>query len=447
MLSLSNDHAEKLNEADEYEIGVVIITGGLGGLGLVTAETLFEVKAEHVVLVSRSGKVKDYEGQNLQDKLDKLIEKRDVSVSIKCCDMSNENNVSSMLSSTREECGKINTIIHASGLLYDAKLDKLDADSIRSSFGPKASGAWWLHKHSCQDKICNFVVYSSTSLFGNCGQANYSASNSYLDALIRLRRISSLPGLSIQWPAIADVRMAAAMASDFKMSLDEMLKIPQVRNVLKQQLMSSNAQGSIEESIKSPLPRCLLNLDKYPSRLQLFMSSACNTISVENKSSMNLKKTRSKTTSMGKIWTKNAVTKEVENAVRNVIGDNNDEKIDNSLNFMDMGIDSLSIVELSKSLSTKFEIGISSTLLFGKPTIVDLSEHLYNSFFSNNEELSQKYDHDVNDINHASKKIGIFGISVRFPGGVTDLETCWNLISNGQNTSTTTTEFSFILSR
>ena len=65
MLSLSNDYTLKLNKANVSEIGVAIITGGLGGLGLVTAETLLEVKAEHVVLVSRSGKVKDYEGQNL----------------------------------------------------------------------------------------------------------------------------------------------------------------------------------------------------------------------------------------------------------------------------------------------------------------------------------------------------------------------------------------------
>merc|ERR1711923_84738 len=108
--------------------------------------------------------------------------------SIKCCDMSNENDVSCMLSSIREKHDKINTIIHASGVLYDGQLHNLDADSIRSSFGPKAAGAWWLHKYTYYDEIYNFVVFSSiASLFGNVGQANYSASNSYLDALIRLR--------------------------------------------------------------------------------------------------------------------------------------------------------------------------------------------------------------------------------------------------------------------
>ena len=38
----------------------MIITGGLGRLDLVTAETLVELGATHVVLTSRSGKVKSY---------------------------------------------------------------------------------------------------------------------------------------------------------------------------------------------------------------------------------------------------------------------------------------------------------------------------------------------------------------------------------------------------
>merc|ERR1711862_1058884 len=142
---------------EEVSLGVVIITGGLGGLGLVTAEALFEMGAEHIVLVSRSGKVKNYEGQNLQKKLNNLLEHNENIVSIQCCDVANENNVSFLLRTTREKHGKINTIIHASGVLRDAQLHKLDAESIRTSFNTKAAGAWWLHKHTCQEDIRNFV--------------------------------------------------------------------------------------------------------------------------------------------------------------------------------------------------------------------------------------------------------------------------------------------------
>ena len=51
-----------------------------------------------------------------------------------------------------------------------------------------------------------------------------------------------------------------------------------------------------------------------------------------------------------KIWTREAVTTEVDNAVRNVIGSSDNDNIDHSSNLMDIGLDSLSVVELSNHL-------------------------------------------------------------------------------------------------
>ena len=48
-----------------------LITGGLGGLGIVTAEALVEAGVQCVVLASRSGRVK-YSDQGLEQRLDNL---------------------------------------------------------------------------------------------------------------------------------------------------------------------------------------------------------------------------------------------------------------------------------------------------------------------------------------------------------------------------------------
>ena len=58
----------------EPNIGTALITGGLGGLGLVTAELLFNIGAKHIVLVSRSGKAKYYDGQHLEERLSNLLQ-------------------------------------------------------------------------------------------------------------------------------------------------------------------------------------------------------------------------------------------------------------------------------------------------------------------------------------------------------------------------------------
>ena len=231
------------------DIGVAVITGGLGGLGLVTAETLVSMDAKHVVLVSRSGRAKDYKGQNLQERLARLLDLDGGGlVSVECCDVSEEAAVESLLQTIRHKHGHINTIIHASGVLDDGWLHDMDRDSVRKSFGPKAAGAWYLHKHSMQDDIRHFVVYSSVSAaFGNVGQTNYAASNSYLDALVRVRRSQGLPGVSIQWPAIAEVGMAAVKDGSVDIAESDMLDLVSVRNVLKQ--VTVLPEGGLEKEV------------------------------------------------------------------------------------------------------------------------------------------------------------------------------------------------------
>eukprot|EP00558_Chaetoceros_sp_UNC1202_P001369 CAMPEP_0197258892 /NCGR_PEP_ID=MMETSP1429-20130617/83236_1 /TAXON_ID=49237 /ORGANISM="Chaetoceros sp., Strain UNC1202" /LENGTH=177 /DNA_ID=CAMNT_0042723081 /DNA_START=930 /DNA_END=1460 /DNA_ORIENTATION=- len=56
----------------------------------------------------------------------------------------------------------------------------------------------------------------------------------------------------------------------------------------------------------------------------------------------------------------------------------NDSALDHNSSLMDMGLDSLGSVELSRSLEIRFEVELSSTLVFNKPSIRDLSEYIYN---------------------------------------------------------------------
>ena len=128
-------------------------------------------------------------------------------MSIECCDMSNESEVKSLLKRVCEKHGNINTVVHASGVLHDGWIQNMTVEDMRASFGAKAAGSWYLHRHTAElDDIRHFVLFSSTAaMFGNPGQANYAASNSYLDSLVRLRRSKGLPAVSIQWPSVADV--------------------------------------------------------------------------------------------------------------------------------------------------------------------------------------------------------------------------------------------------
>merc|ERR1712217_124380 len=110
----------------------------------------------------------------------------------------------------------------------------------RKSFGPKADGAWYLHKHTLKDKLESFVCYSSVAtLFGNRGQANYAASNAFMDELCRGRTAAGMPSISVQWPAISGVGMAAAISERTKIHEDSSVGVATVKQVVRQVVAGS----------------------------------------------------------------------------------------------------------------------------------------------------------------------------------------------------------------
>jgi len=204
--------------------GAVLITGGLGGLGIVTAEALVEAGARCVVLASRSGKVKRSD-QGLDVRLGAL-RASGARVVLERCDTSVEQDVEAMLERVRTQHGPLRVVVHAAGVLSDKILAEQGSESMRQVWAPKADGAWFLHKHTVkQDRVLRaFVLYASVaSAFGNMGQANYSAANSYLDELARWRVTQGHPGISVQWPAVMGVGMAAAMNE--RVLIDESMSV------------------------------------------------------------------------------------------------------------------------------------------------------------------------------------------------------------------------------
>jgi NADP-dependent 3-hydroxy acid dehydrogenase YdfG len=191
---------------------VYIITGGLGGLGLLTARCLAEHGARKLVLVTRSGKV-PYEGQGLEDQLRTLIETPGVAVQLLQCDVSDEDQVERMLSQARE-LGPLGGIIQAAGVLSDGLIvTGKAAQGASVVWDAKAKSANLLHKHTSEDlRVRLFLTYSSvTAAVGTAGQAAYAGANRYLEWLVQERIRRGLAGLCIRWPEVTGVGMAAAL--------------------------------------------------------------------------------------------------------------------------------------------------------------------------------------------------------------------------------------------
>ncbi|QRR36013.1 SDR family NAD(P)-dependent oxidoreductase [Hydrogenophaga sp. YM1] len=185
-----------------------LVTGGLSGLGLISAMRLAEQGARHLVLVGRRAP-----GEAALATLDAM---RALGVQLKLvqADMSRADEVARVLGLIGED-HPLRGVIHSAGVLEDGALQQQTWERFARPLGPKVEGAWALHALTRERPLDFFVLYSSVAgLLGSSGQGNHAAANAFLDALALHRRAQGLPGLSIAWGAWSEVGAAADRAVD-----------------------------------------------------------------------------------------------------------------------------------------------------------------------------------------------------------------------------------------
>jgi NADP-dependent 3-hydroxy acid dehydrogenase YdfG/acyl carrier protein len=186
--------------------GMFLITGGLGGLGLIVAEWLVERGARHLLLIGRRAPTSAAER-----KLETL-RASGARVIVARADIAEREQLASVL--TRQDLHPLRGVIHAAGILEDSTLQRLDAARLENVMRPKVDGAWNLHELTKDATLDFFVLFSSAaSVMGSPGQANYSAANAFLDALAHYRRSQGKPAMSINWGPWGEVGLAAAQSN------------------------------------------------------------------------------------------------------------------------------------------------------------------------------------------------------------------------------------------
>ncbi|KQU73850.1 MULTISPECIES: type I polyketide synthase [unclassified Rhizobacter] len=184
--------------------GVYLVTGGLSGLGLLTAGRLVERGARHLVLVGRRAA-----SPAAQATLD-AMRAQGAQVQALQADMSRADEVARVLDGIAQGGLPLRGVIHSAGVLEDGALLQQDWSRFVRPLGPKLDGSWALHVLTRGEPLDFFVLYSSmASVLGSSGQANHAAANAFMDALAAHRRALGLPGLSIGWGAWSEVGAAA----------------------------------------------------------------------------------------------------------------------------------------------------------------------------------------------------------------------------------------------
>jgi len=187
--------------------GAYLITGGLGVLGLEVADWLVRSGAKHLVLVGRSG-LPERVGQdapnddNLAAKRAAIqaLERAGATVRVVQADVADLAQMREMFEQIRSQGPPLRGIIHAAAEITGRTLQEMNLETLQAGLRAKVAGTWVLHELSQALDLDFFVLFSSTtSLLGSRYLAHYAAANQFLDALAHYRKALGKPALTINW--------------------------------------------------------------------------------------------------------------------------------------------------------------------------------------------------------------------------------------------------------
>lgn len=196
------------------EDGVFLITGGLGGLGMLLAKDLLDRGAPTIVLVGRSG---PDEAKLAQVRSHATGAGRADYVR---CDVGDAEACDRLVVDIIGSYGRLDGVFYCAGSIRDGYLKFKPWSEARDTLQVKSLGLANIDRATAGLPLSFFVGYSSIgSLLGNVGQTDYAMANAYMDAYLRERaervRLGQASGksLSVNWPLWSEGGMRPDEAS------------------------------------------------------------------------------------------------------------------------------------------------------------------------------------------------------------------------------------------
>ncbi|KAK0384632.1 hypothetical protein NLU13_8718 [Sarocladium strictum] len=220
-----------------------LLVGGLGGLGRSLALDLIAAGCRHIAFLSRSADAKPESKAVVKE-----LAAQGALVKVYRGDVADETSFLSAMKACSEELPPIKGVVQMAMVLRDAVFEKMSYEEWTASLRPKVQGSWNLHKYFDQRRPLDFMIFCSSisGLFGNPGQAQYAAGNTYQDALARFRREQGLRAVSVNLGIMLDVGVIAETGIHNFKPWEQFLGIrePAFRALMRSLILEQHQQNS-----------------------------------------------------------------------------------------------------------------------------------------------------------------------------------------------------------
>ncbi len=406
--------------------GTVLVTGGTGALGALTARHLVTGHGvRRLLLVSRRGVGAEGAGE-LRAELEGL----GADVRIEACDVSDRDQLEGLLASIPGEC-PLTGVVHAAGVLDDGVIGALTGERLRAVLAGKAHAAWFLHELTEHLDLSMFVLFSSAAgVLGSPGQGNYAAANAFLDALAADRRARGLPGVSLAWGLWEQAGGMGAGLSEG--DLARMARSGLLALSAEEGLELFDRAVALDASVVLPMRldmgalRAGVREGSVPPVLRGLLGGGRRQVGSDGGSLADL------VLSLAAGEREGAMLEVVRGEVARALGHASPAAVVSDRPLQEMGFDSLMAVELRNRLGARSGLSLPATLVFDYPTPEALAAHLVGEL------VGVRASGSGHALAVASRPvsedpIAVVGMSCRFPGGVHSPADLWKLLQDGSD--------------
>ncbi|MFC4044716.1 type I polyketide synthase [Dactylosporangium siamense] len=409
---------------DWQPTGTVLVTGGTGALGGRVARWLAGRGASHLVLASRRGPEAPGAAELVAE-----LEALGAGVSVVGCDLADRAAVAAMLAAVEATAGPVRAVVHAAGLPQSQPLPGMDLADFAAVYAGKAAGA--RHLDELTGDLDAFVLFSSiAAAWGSGGQAAYAAGNAVLDAVAEDRRARGAAATAVQWGAWAGSGMAA----------DDISRDALVRRGIRP-MPPETALAALAGAVAGrDAVVTVADVDwtrfvpafttARPSPLLGDLPGVAELTATDSGPGTGGDALRDRLAPLTAAERDAALLDLVRAEAAAVLRLGGAGDLEVARPFRELGFDSLTAVELRNRLGAATGLRLPMTLVFDHPTARAIARHLATTLFTSGETVAAGPAASAT-ATAADEPVAIVAMACRFPGGVSDAESLWQLVVDG----------------
>ncbi|MBO0656342.1 SDR family NAD(P)-dependent oxidoreductase [Streptomyces triculaminicus] len=401
--------------------GTVLITGGTGALGGRVARWLVTRGARSLVLTGRRGPDTPGAAELVAE-----LRASGAEATVVACDVADRAALAALL-----EEHPVTAVFHAAGIAESGAPSEISVAELGDVVRSKVDGAENLDALLADTPLDAFVMFSSIAgIWGDGRAAGYSAANAHLDALAERRRAQGRPATAVAWGPWGGGGMAAdselqehlsrfgLAPMDPELGISALAQALDARETCLTVAHVNWARFAPVFSTSRPAPL----LRGIPEAAEVLRPAGAtgggrNTVAAA---------WTERLTSLPPARRAGVLLDLVRSEAAAVLGYRSTDAIALDRPLKDLGIDSLTAVELKERLASATGLPLHAGLVFDYPTCEALGRHLLGRLVDVPTEQAAPTTTVVSD-----DPVAIVAMSCRLPGGAVSPEALWDLVASG----------------